>query len=363
MKGRDIVVIVKPTESCNLACKYCYRPTNIDNLHMMSEATVENIFSRFLSYNNSKLEVIWHGGEPLLAGKKFFQRVVEIGKKMNNTKHLAIKNSIQTNGILLDKDFISFFKENDFSIGVSFDGPKDIHNSNRVYLNGSGTYNAVNKALCLLVESNFQNFGVLITLTKNSLGFEKEIYYSIKDIGVKNAKIGYYIPAGAGELYRHSLHITSSEYAASINKFYDMWISDADDIKLSPLVEIVESMFIGKNSLCDYSGACTNFLSIEPNGDVYPCGRFSGVSQFKMGNINEDDINSIIKSHTYRKMLERNSSLSKECQSCKFMEVCMGGCSFESYVYFGDLYHKTPYCNGRKAIFNHIYSDLQNRIK
>lgn len=134
-------------------------------------------------------------------------------------------------------------------------------------------------------------------------------------------------------------------------------------IRLSPFNEIIESMFYGKNRQCSYSsdGCASNFLSIGPKGNIYPCGRFCGIEKFKMGNINNNSMKDILNSKVHNDMIIRKYKL--ECyHKCEFFNICGGGCTYESYASFGDLYQRTAYCKSRKIIFSHIYNDLRIRL-
>lgn len=128
----DYTLIVKLTNGCNLNCSYCYhrRDSNRDMRHSLSFSDLETMIQNLLQHNEHEAEFIWHGGEPLLTGIDTFKFIVE-RQKRHNTKKLLIRNSVQTNGTLLDDAYIQFFKENDFSIGISIDGPFDMHTSER----------------------------------------------------------------------------------------------------------------------------------------------------------------------------------------------------------------------------------------
>jgi len=327
----------------------------------MSETTVRNVLSKFLDHNERGIIIVWHGGEPCLAGKEFFQKALEIENELNHKK-LIINNQIQTNGTLLNEDFVYFLKLTGFKVGVSFDGLPHIHNANRISRNGKGTYEGVLNGMRIL-KSKFGKFGTVMILTKKTLGFEKEIYCLFKDMGLNHIKINAYIPGGTGISYKDDLYLSPEEYAKSMISFYNLWISDpTKGVEIEPLNDIVEGMFTGENISCSYSGACVSkVLSIEPNGDVYPCGRISDISRFKMGNINNDSIEAILNS-SIRYEIEMRSNKIKCRSTCKFFKICGGGCYYESYVHFGDVYHPTPYCMARKELFEYIHQDVRNRL-
>lgn len=153
-------VMIKPASSnCNLKCKYCFyhsiaKNRNTCSYGIMDHETLETIVSKALSFADNTCTIAFQGGEPTLAGLDFFRKLVDIEKKYNK-KNLRINNALQTNGMVIDDEWAEFLSSSNFLVGISLDGTKDIHDSNRVDHNGKGTFNKVMNTIGL-----FNRYGV-----------------------------------------------------------------------------------------------------------------------------------------------------------------------------------------------------------
>ncbi len=355
----NLIVSVNPTEDCNLSCKYCRVPKDVKT-NVMSKETLKNLYNEISKEKIKNKYIIWHGGEPTLVGEEFYSLVADLQKDIDN-----IRNGIQTNGTLLTEGLIEIFKNNEFRIGISLDGPKEIHDSKRIYKDGSGSFEKVMNGIRLLREYG-ADFAVLSLLTNDSIAHLKEIYDTVRKTGANGAKFEVFFPGGKGKKYRDKFYVKPEDYTKSMIKLYDMWIHEDNrkDFRVDPLDKIVESFFSGHSRACDYAGACgTNFLSIDSNGDIYVCGRFVGVKEFRIGNINKNTLREALDHEVCQEMVKRRIEARKRCidNNCKYVDVCNGGCAYESFTFHNDLCHITPYCNSRKEIFDYIYNDLKNQ--
>lgn len=355
----NFIISINPTEDCNLSCKYCRVPKNIKT-NIMSYETLENLFENIVTQDSKKIYIIWHGGEPTLVGQNFYEHVIKLEKSIRN-----IKNGIQTNGTLLTENLIKLFKKHQFRIGISLDGPKKIHDSNRIYKNGSGSYKDVMRAIKLLNKLK-ADFATLTLLTNENINFFKKIYYAIKQTGANGAKFEIFFPGGKGRKYKDKFYVSPKDYAKVMISLYNMWMYGDKKVKfrVDPLDKIIESFFTGYSRACDYAGACgNNFLSISSNGDIYVCGRFVGLKNFKIGNINNDSLENALRNKICEHVRKKRNEIKLKCikSGCKYVDICNGGCAYESYTFFGDTSHKTHYCNSRKIIFDYIYKDLKSQ--
>lgn len=178
----NMTFISKVTNSCNLNCSYCYYKKSLSkNKKIMSDNVLEEVIAKTLENNDKAANFVWHGGEPLLCGLDFFKKIVELQKK-HNKKNLAIYNDIQTNALMLSKEFVHYFKDNNFDIGISLDGPFYIHAA------GRNTSQSQYDTIINNIKYATQNYRVsgICVVTPYSLGHEQEIFDSIIDTGIKN---------------------------------------------------------------------------------------------------------------------------------------------------------------------------------
>jgi uncharacterized protein len=355
----DKKLILETTSRCNLNCSYCYMPE--DSLEFSFEVFKKSV-ERFVEHNRRYLLVTFHGGEALTIGLDRFKELMNLEKKLN-TKGLILKNNVQTNGTLIDSVWINFFRENSFHVGISMDGPKEVHDKNRVYYDGRGSYFEVMKAIDLLKEGDIP-FGTITVLTKESLGKEEGIYKTIKKINALSSKINFYSSAGKGARYQDELELTPQEKLRIMKKFYDIYKDDSTNpLKLSPFDRIIESFFTEKSSICEYNGACNinSILFVDSRGNIYPCGRFIGNESAKLGNVFLNSLDEIEKSSFYT-----NQSLRKKNLECRtnlpFFRFHNGGCIYEALTKNGDWDSLSPDYEFKEQLIEYIYKDISERI-
>ena len=358
----NITAVIETTENCNLRCKFCLRPSFAGSV--MSLEILEKTISHIIEVSDSKVDFIWHGGEPLLAGLNFFKAIPKIQKKYN-TNGLKIVNSIQTNGTLLADKFTKFFEKEGFIIGTSIQGTPKIHDSVRIDKNGNPTYDKVISRISKLKNKP----STIIVLTKDILGKEEEIYNSIKPY-VRGARLSEYFPSqNNGETnwkdkgtMPDSLMPKPKEFGESMIHFYEVWKKDPNPIELRPITEFIRSFIIGKSSGCLYSQeACRHsVIGVKASGDFYTCMRGAPNKQFLLGNVCNKPLKNY-KILSSKIMDKRIIALTKgPCKDCEFWNQCNGGCPLESFKVYGDMEHKALYCGGRKMILNCILKDLKD---
>lgn len=356
----NTIAIIEVTERCNLECNFCLRPEF--QLPVMNSRTLEKVISHIINSSTSRADFIWHGGEPLLGGLKFFQEVLRVQKE-NNPRNIILKNNVQTNGVLLTDQFVNFFQDNQFEVGTSLQGTKDIHDSSRVGPNNTPTYDLVTENLSRLSNKP----GSILVLTKDILGREEEIYYSLKP-HVKGLRISEYFPGGLNpkkesilskELEDNKMP-TPLEMGNSMTRFYNLWKKDSSPIELRPITEIIKSFIFGSSSGCLYSQEVCgkSILGVKPQGDFYTCLRGAKIPNFFLGNIEDSPLGNYSRISEVNRQSRIEILLNSSCGECEFWNYCNGGCPLESWKMYGDLNNKSYYCEGRKMLFELIKEDL-----
>lgn len=357
---KNITAIIKPTEACNLRCKYCYIPEDNER-GFMDEKTLENLTRELINVPTESVKFLWHGGEPLLAGLGFYEKAVEYQKKYKRAG-VKVNNAIQTNATLINEEAIDFFKKNEFSVGISLDGPREINNLTRVYADGRGSFDDIMKSIELMKSKDLR-FGVITVLTRDNMNKTEEIYNFFKDNNLR-AKVNPLICCGRTEKYIDELSISPKDMSDTILKYFDLWIDDKNPADLDPLTCLTSYMLGNSSKECCYSGNCfSNFVSIAANGDIYPCGRFVGNSDFKMGNINNDSMKDVFQNHPLYKEIEERQEKLKDCKKCDVNSLCRGGCSHHAYVAYGTINERDYFCEGRKLLYAKMASKILEKIK
>lgn len=354
---KRLTIIIKPTVLCNCSCRYCITPKEIPHSRMSLE--VINVLCKSLS-NSATYDsfcFIWHGGEPMLMGIDFYERVIQAQQNWLNNKSFI--NTFQSNCTLIDDNWISFLKKYKIRVSTSLDGDKELHDINRLK-NGKGTFQETIKNIFRLREERLLA-GVVTVLSKTNITYIDRIitYFSTNNISTRLNPI---LPCDrVGE--QDDLSIHPMDYAACLIKCFDNWVdskySNGEKIMIAPLSDIIYNMtHEGNPRLCNFSGTCSdNFIAINPDGDIYNCGRFCDIDDFKIGNVmNIDNIDNIFDKK--RELIQWETGADNDCIDCEWFKICNRGCPNTSYLFYGKIKDKDPYCEAYKQIFTHIYNRL-----
>ncbi|MCX7917665.1 MAG: anaerobic sulfatase maturase [bacterium] len=344
-----IELLIKPgSYLCNLDCSYCfYKKTKsiYPDVKIMDLNTLEFFIKKFMEYSEGKdIYFCWQGGEPLIAGIDFYYSVVEFQKKYGKSGQ-KVGNTIQTNGLLIDEKWIEFFLKYNVFVGVSLDGPEEIHNFYREYKDGRKTFKKVMENINLLKRSNVQ-FNILSTIGEETGKFPDRIFkFFIK----KGFEFLQFIPAIDRKNNKISkFSITSKTYSNFLCRIFDLWWNEGMQVSIRFFDNILEVLVGFEPSSCTMKKRCGEYLVVEHNGDIYPCDFFV-MSEFKLGNIFKDEIDKIYEK--LKKFGEIKEIQPDECKNCEWNFLCNNGCLWHRYVKNGDLKGTDYFCQGYKKFF------------
>jgi uncharacterized protein len=353
---RGLSLIMKVISACNLACRYC--DADIRSNRRMSLDTVSQIIKKALDYADY-VKFIWHGGEPLLMGIQFYEKVVELQKTYKREGQTII-NDLQTNGTLISQEWVDFFKANDFHVGVSLDGPPEVHNANRVFRNGEGSFEQVMRGIRLLKENGVK-FGVLAVITKETVKIGAKRFL---DFFIENGifKIGILPQRPALNIGRTDA-LSREEFEKFVIELFDYWYSlDDPRIEIRELDAILDRIFGAESKICFFGGDCRDkILAITPNGDVYTCDEFMFDERYKLGNVREQTFEEMLNPMNPKLIRIRLEDLeTKKSISCKYSKICNYGCPKDRYV-LSRVYNEEGTC-GWCNVIDHIYKRVMKDL-
>ena len=357
-----MIFIIKPTLACNFRCKYCYLSAESKVTTYMDLEFAKRILLEIKEQYNShqKLEILWHGGEPLLWGIENYRIIFEfIDKEFTDVRHVI---SMQTNLSLITDEFIDLFLKYNVSVGISLDGPQNINDSERVFPNGRGTFNTVLSKLRHCKERGL-HMGCIIVATKKHIGRIPELYNFMCDNGI-NFKMNPLFISGEAKRNESELGLTIDEYVTMTTELFDLWFYDKKNkINNSKFIDIASGLLTRKMSLCSLGENCQeHVICVAPNGDVLPCGRFcdSELMHFSYGNLHNEHYCDVLKRIKESKAYKRADFIkNSNCSKCKYFNICHGGCLHDGYINSGDFESKTFMCSANKKIFSNIESRLK----
>ncbi len=373
-------VMAKPIGPiCNLDCEYCYYLHKEDlypknKSWRMSPETLETYIKQYIEAQPAGPEEVtfaWQGGEPTLLGLDFFKRIVELEKKYARPGQ-KIANALQTNGVLLDEEWSEFFKQEGFLIGLSIDGPAELHDRYRYDKKGNGTFDAVLKAMKLLQQYQVE-FNALVVVNRENSLHGRRVYSYLRDNGIEFMQ---FIPIverrGVGVHPEDDLeetqqahqwdHLVSSrsvvpeQYGRFLCDVFDEWVKrDVGKVFVQIFDQALAAWLDLEPSLCVFRKQCGRALAIEHNGDLYSCDHYVE-PEYKLGNIHELPIIELANSPRQIEFgRDKESTLPQYCLDCEVRNACNGECPKNRFIETPDGEPGLNYlCGGYRMFFNHI---------
>lgn len=357
-------LIFKPTEACNSRCIYCdvvKKKTN--GPRRMSFETLELMFRRvnefLLESPQEDMKIIWHGGEPLLLGPRYFEQALRYQEKHCSETFDRIEHSIQSNLTLLTREFLAPLRRLGItSIGSSYDPIDNIRGlgKNR----DSRAYNQkFLEAIGLLEEEGF-NWGVIYVVTKYSLAQPLEIFHYLTNLSpMRGLMINPVQIYGCG---LDHLKVTPVEYADFLGAIFPLWWRNRQDFgHIEPFASLLQNLLGEHKSLfCVESGACAySHIDVLPDGRASHCGRSADWGLLDYGSIQEKSFSQILADPQREMLVRRNTVLPEtECQGCRFWDICHGGCPLDGWYAGGSFLHKTDWCQAKKVLIEKYVEPL-----
>ncbi|MET3600805.1 anaerobic sulfatase maturase [Martelella mangrovi] len=368
-------LMAKPTGyQCNIACDYCfYLEKETGTLKRtryarhMDDATLEAYVRNYIAASPMpEVEFAWQGGEPTMAGLDFYKRALDLQKKHANGK--TIRNAMQTNGLLIDDAWATFLVENNFLIGLSIDGPPQLHDAHRKARNGKSVFDKVRKGLELLKKHDVE-YNILSVVNATTAQHPVEVYrYLTRELG---AQFLQFIPAveqrhsgeTAGELlYPQSREATAAvtdwsvsgeDYGRFIIGIFDEWVkSDVGKVYVQTFDSTLAAFAGDGPALCVMQQRCGRNLIIEQNGDIYSCDHYV-YPEHKLGNIRKDNLASLVDGRKQHAFGLTKTHLPQACVTCDWRFTCHGGCPKHRIHRDGKRWHN-HLCAGYKAMYAHM---------
>ena len=361
-KMRQFSLLIKPASAdCNLHCPYCFYLDRSalypeTKRHRMSEEVLTQMISSYMKTAQKQYAFGWQGGEPTIMGVDFFRRVTDLQQKYGKNGAL-VANGLQTNATLIDGEFAKHLAKYKFLVGVSLDGPENIHNRYRITADGRGSYINVLRGIEHLKQNNVE-FNILTLVTSANVKKGRDVYRFLCDMGFFYHQ---YIPCvefdGKGSPMPFS--VSGEEWGDFLCEIFDEWIKrDTRKVSMRLFDSILALMVDGVRNACNMGDNCCQYFVVEHNGDIYPCDFFVD-SDKKLGNIMNDSWKELQVSPKYMEFGRKKSLWNKECEKCEYLKYCMGDCPKHRF-YKGDNPDNLSWlCKGWKQFFSHSLPEFK----
>jgi uncharacterized protein len=320
---------------CNLQCEYCFylekEQLFPDGTNFrMTDEVLEAYARQYIDANDAPEVVFsWQGGEPTLMGLEFFAKVVALQKKYAGGKKIA--NTLQTNGLLLDDDWFRFLAREKFLVGLSLDGPEEIHDRYRRTRDGRPTFERAIRALNGMKRHRV-DFNILACIHRESAQKPREIYQFFKRYGVRFVQFIPVVerrpdPAAPGGMATTPWSVDPETYGDFLIGVFDEWIRrDVGRIFVMNFEWTLAAWTGASPTACTFAARCGRALIVEHNGDVYSCDHFM-VPEYRLGNVLAGDLRAMVNSEKQTAFgAGKETSLPGACRDCEFLFACRGGC-------------------------------------
>ncbi|MDR1720766.1 MAG: anaerobic sulfatase-maturation protein [Dysgonamonadaceae bacterium] len=366
--AKPLYVMLKPIGSvCNLRCRYCYY---LDKKHfypdekrfVLSDELLEKFIRQYLE-SQTMFDVLftWHGGEALMRNIDFYKKALALQTQYKNGR--SIDNCIQTNGTLLTDDWCKFFKDNNFLVGISIDGPQHCHDKYRLTADGRPTFVQVMRGLNLLKKHGVE-YNIMAVVNDYNVDYPLEFYQFFKDTDsrfIQFAPIVETLPNGQFAPW----NVPAAKWGDFLTTLFDKWVRNDVGQFFIQYFDSTLANWIGEQpGTCILAKQCGHAGVMEFNGDVYCCDHFV-FPEYKLGNIRTQSLTEMM--YSDRQLLfgeNKQTGLPEQCKKCEYLFACNGECPKNRIISTASGEPGLNYlCEGYYKYFNHVapYMDFMKK--
>jgi uncharacterized protein len=368
------LLIIQGSPFCNINCSYCYLPNRSDNSKLSLE-TVEAIFTNLFSSDivRKDFTLCWHAGEPLTVSKEFYREAISIANAKNNTR-FTIRNNVQTNATLINQEWCDFFKEFDFKVSVSIDGPDFINDRNRVNRKGNGTFKKVIEGIKCLKKNNI-DFSVISVITDFTLDYADEFYSFFKSLNPLSVGLN----VEEIENYNTKSSLFNSEkvltrYKDFIDKLFQLYYTDNEvNFYFREFAQLENFVFKKDKFMTGFGQQTTPYkiISIDVNGNFSTFSpellnaKSKEHTNFSFGNVYFDNLIDALKTSKFNSVYSEILNGVKKCKSeCDYFTVCGGGTPSNKYSENGSFNSTvTNHCKFKfQGVFDVFFSNIEKEV-
>lgn len=398
--ARPMYIMLKPAGAlCNLRCKYCYYLEKNElykrqGNHVITDELLEKFVKEYIEAQTTpNILFTWHGGETLMRPISFYRRALELQRIYSHGRQ--IDNCIQTNGTLLNDEWCEFFKQNNFLVGVSIDGPQEFHDKYRKTGTGRPTFRDVMKGINLLNKHGVE-WNALAVVNDFNADYPLDFYHFFKEIGCRYIQFTPIVerittrpdnlrlaPGMQEEGMLADFSITAGQWGNFLCTIFNEWVHHDVGEYYIQLFDATLANWVGQApGICTMAEECGHAGVMEFNGDVYSCDHFV-FPEYKLGNLHDQTIFEMMNGQRQREFSRmKKQMLPQQCRECRFQFACHGECPKNRFVrdkygnpglnylcqgYYRFFEHVSPYMDFMKNelenhrapanVMNHIFSD------
>ena len=335
-------VMIIPTLNCPGKCKYCWGSENTNEI--MDIGLIDDIIDWLENFRDDDVHFTFHGGEPLLAGYDFYKEALKKLSLIDNFEGF----SLQSNIWLLDENLIDLFVKYNVNVSTSIDGPKEIND----YQRGEGYFDKTMPQYELAKQKGL-DINFVATVTEHSKKHSDKLYDFFKDNGI-NLKIHAALPSLRGD-NADPWALDQKDHGELLVDWLDKYLYDLDKFSIMDLDHICKSALRRRGTLCTFADCIGTTLAVGADGSIYPCYRFVGMEDYVLGNIKDKPTFEELKSSdAWQKLEEFREYVEENCNKCRHVKYCQGGCPYNGIVAYQTPKAVDPQCEAYKIIFDEV---------
>lgn len=325
---RPFQLLIKPVgPRCNLACRYCFYSGDAEPdatlPATMPDEVLDVLIEKYLSLRLPQSILCWQGGEPTLAGLDFFRRVIAL-EKTHGVPGQIVSNALQTNGQVIDAEWARFLAEYRFLVGLSIDGPPEVHNAQRIDRHGRGSHEKALRAAALFAEHGVE-FNILTVIHAGNQHKARDIFRWQLEHRWQHLQ---YIPCVEVDAAGRPREFSCTP--EGFGRFLcDLWhayrATGRRDIGIRTFDSWLSQKVLGQNTMCVLCEGCGDYLLVKPDGSLYPCDFFFDPA-WRLGNVVDGDLLAAFSAVRETKFGKLKQHLGAECRACRWLSLCNGGC-------------------------------------
>lgn len=359
-------VLIKPASgNCNMRCKYCFytdeaNKREVASMGYMSLETMRLIVDKAMMYADETCVFGFQGGEPSARGLEFFKDFTSYVANHPNPKGIRVEYAFQTNGYAIDEEWVKWFADNCVLVGVSLDGPKEIHDRYRVDHHGKGTYHRVIACIHLL-EKYGVDYNVLTVVSGANARRAQQLHEFFKKNGIVYQQYIECLDPIGEKPGSCEYSLTPQKYAAFLKQLFDVWYRDMKSGKYVYNRYFENLLMIMSGQVaesCAMRGMCNKQWVIEADGSVYPCD-FYALDQWKLGNIISNDFEEMDQRRGELEFIQWSQRIPEKCKVCKWYTLCKGGCRRNREPVTNMATNVNYFCDAYQQFFEYAYPRLQ----
>ena len=354
---RPFSLLVKPASAdCNLRCQYCFYLDHCSfypgvKRHRMSEDVLREMVRTYMQTPQPSYQFGWQGGEPALMGVDFFRKVVEFQQKYGRDG-AAVANGLQTNGTLIDDELAQHLARYHFLVGLSIDGPAEIHDKYRETAAGGGSHADVMRGMACLRKHRVE-FNTLTLVNEANVQRPADVYRYLCELGsLHHQYISCVEPDERRELLPFS--VSGDNWGEFLCEIFDIWYpNDTRRVSIRLFDAVLALLVDGVRNICPFGVDCRQYFVVEHNGDIFPCDFFVE-KRLRLGNLMTDSWHTMQESPVYRDFGQQKRDWNEACDSCKYAWICSGDClKHRLCTGHGDPKRLSTLCSGWKTFYEH----------